>query len=461
MRVSICVARATSPCAGFEHGLVARATNRNGHLMTFAPPPSNDFQQFIDTYHARCRDAFGGIVVIAGKWNFEDLIPGLSDFDTRFIVADPMSPARWSEMSLAVGRVHTELCREFPQWNRKLEHLPGLNLTLDELTDPFFYYPEFGQWTFYQGNDDAMTRIARYLDSRQWSKRDELFHLKKIATYFGPYQRGIDPAVNIGKWESKYALHSRYMHYFVPPMQSIVSLMRQKPVRGKMEALRLARQVLPNPRVIDQIIESVAAHYEQPQEYVESRLSEIERELDRYLREAYAALDGKLTLIEFDAAETRQSLAQKLSAVPIDPVESFFEGTKFCRLMKGRLLFFAESITWFDTDFLIRNELGRIVTNFYSKPLKAYGVAVFGQELSPENVLQRAEGSLLSAELCDGLRRFVAAASEPVRSDGAKRQARQVATVFEPVLETLELLGGDLRQRARTLRASGAGIARR
>lgn len=421
--------------------------------MTFAPAPPNDFRQFIDTYHARCRDAFDGIIVIAGKWNFEDLIPGLSDFDTRFIVVDPMSPARWSEMSLAVGRVHTELCREFPQWNRKLEHLPGLNLTLSELTDPFFYYPEFRQWTFYQGHDEPMKQIARYLESRGWSSRDELFHLKKIATYFGPYQRGIDPPVNIGPWQSKYPLHSRYMHYFLPPVQSILSLLRREPVRGKMESLRLAKELLPNPRVIDQIMRSVAAHYEQPTEYVEPRLGEIERDLDRYLRDAYATLAGKLTLIEFDSAETRQGLQRKLSAVPIDPVESFFEGTKFCRLMKGRLLFFAESITWFDTDFLIRNELGRIVTNFYAKPLKAYGVAAFGRELPPDEVLRRVNGRLLSPEICEGLQRFAATASSPIQSDRAKQQARDVAMNFEPVLEALEILGQDLRKHAKSGRS--------
>jgi len=416
--------------------------------MTFEPRPANDFEQFIDTYHGRCRREFGRVVAVAGKWNFEDLIPGLSDFDTRFIVADGMSPADWTEMSLAVGRVHTELCREFPQWNRKLEHLPGLNLTVSELIDPFFYYPEFPQWTFYRGDDAVLKRISSYLASRQWTERDELFHLKKIAVYFGPYQRGIDPAVNIGPWESKYPLHSRYMHYFVPPVQSMLSLKLRRPVRGKMEALRLAAEHFPNPRVIHQIQEAVERHFEIPRDYAEPRLSELERELDAYLSAAYATLERKVALIPYAPNETREGLRQKLAAVPIDPVESFFESTKFCRLMRGRLLFFAESITWFDTDFLIRNELGRIVSNFYDKPLKAYGVATFGKSMSADDVLSRLEENLLSRDVARGLREFARVASQPIASESAKAQAREVAMNFDPVLEALERLGEELRRKA-------------
>jgi hypothetical protein len=347
-----------------------------------------------------------------------------------------------------VGRVHTELCREFPHWNRKLEHLPGLNLTVGEITDPFFYYPEFPQWTFYKGDKAVLLQISSYLASRQWTPRDELFHLKKLGVYFGPYQRGIDPAVNIGPWESKYPLHSRYMHYFVPPVQSMLSLKLRRPVRGKMEALRFAAEQFPNPQVVQRIQQTVERHFEVAEDYAEPRLSEIEAELDAYLSAAYATLERKVTLIPWSPGETRDGLRQKLTAVPIDPVESFFEGTKFCRLMKGRLLFFAEQITWFDTDFLIRNELGRIVTNFYAKPLKAYGVATFGSEMPPEDVLARVEGNLLSRDVARGFRAFAQAAGAPIATESAKAQAREVARIFDPVLEALERLGEDLRRRA-------------
>src|SRR5690606_23763799 len=117
--------------------------------MQFAPAPPNDFREFCAAYAGRCRQRVPGICAIAAKWTFEDLIPGLSDFDTRFILRDPMDAEGWRAMSLAVGEVHTELARARPDWHRNLEHLPGLNLTESELLDPRLYNPECRQWTFY------------------------------------------------------------------------------------------------------------------------------------------------------------------------------------------------------------------------------------------------------------------------------------------------------------------------
>jgi hypothetical protein len=213
--------------------------------MDLAPRPENDFRRFIETYDARCRDACPQIRSIVGKWEFEDLIPGLSDFDTRFVVDDSTTADDWAQMSLAVGAVHTELALQEPQWARILEHLPGVNLTAAEATHPAMYSPEFRLWTFYRGSPEITAAIESSLQSRPWSARDELFHLKKIAVYFGPYQRGLDPPVNLGPWEAKYALHSRLMHYFTPPVQAAVSLATRRSVRGKLASLRMARELRP------------------------------------------------------------------------------------------------------------------------------------------------------------------------------------------------------------------------
>ncbi|MCM8765165.1 MAG: hypothetical protein NC830_07405, partial [Candidatus Omnitrophica bacterium] len=89
----------------------------------------NDFAFFIETYYQECKSRFGKIEAIAGKWEFEDLIPGLSDCDSRFICSNQMDAEDWCRMSMVVGQVHLDLCRDFPQWIRILEHLPGINLT--------------------------------------------------------------------------------------------------------------------------------------------------------------------------------------------------------------------------------------------------------------------------------------------------------------------------------------------
>ena len=415
--------------------------------MHFEPQPENDFQQFWKTYYGRCREAFSGIRAVAAKWTAEDLIPGLSDFDTRFILRDDMTTEEWCHLSLEVGRVHTQLAREFPSWARNLEHLPGINLTAAEITDPLLFYPEFQQWTYYDGDPDTVRQIEEYLASHAWSRRDELFQLKKISTFFGPYIRGIDPPINIGPWESKYPLHSRFMHYFAPPVQAGVSLAEHRNVAGKFEALRRARELFPQPETIDMILESVERHYEVPEYYEEPRVTEIERELEQYLVRMWAALADHIILLAPEASDDKQAVAKKVSAVPIDPVESFYASIKFGRLLRGRLLFYAGSIPWFDSEWLIHNELNRLVSGFFTTPLTVYGRIRFDESVEPEEVVRRIRGELLDDETCDDLLAFAKVASAEVFEGAEKDRSREVAGYFDAVLVTAEALAQDLLHR--------------
>ena len=412
--------------------------------MNFEPKPANDFGLFINTYFERCRTVCPKLRAIAGKWTFEDLIPGLSDFDTRLVFADGVTVEDWVNMSSAVGRVHTDLAKEEPRWARILEHLPGLNLTGAEMLDPRTYYPEYQQWTYYLGEADVLGAVEGYLAAKPWGRRDESFHLRKFAGFFGPYLRGIDPPVNIGRWENKYPLHSRYMHYFTPAVQSALSIVRRKGVRGKHDALRQAREVFPRPEVIDEALEAVDRHYEIPEDYEEPRLAGIERRLEAYLRDAYASLAPYVSLIEIEAADTPARLKEKLAAIAVDPRERFFEGAKFSRFMKGRLLFYAEDILWFDSAWLIRNELGRIVNNFFRLPVTACALALYGEALAPGPALDRLSGEVLPPEVRAGVLEFVRTAEAPFAPGEEKATARRVAAVFDPVLIMLETLGAAL-----------------
>src|SRR5262249_52276025 len=141
--------------------------------MKFQPRPSNEFPEFIQIYFGRCRAACSKILACGAKWTPEDLIPGLSDFDTRFIVADDTTTEDWLQMSSFVGQIHTELAKEKPGWARILEHLPGVNLSLSEIMDPVFYFPEFQQWTFYDGDPQIIQHAQDYLNKKTWGRRDQ------------------------------------------------------------------------------------------------------------------------------------------------------------------------------------------------------------------------------------------------------------------------------------------------
>lgn len=413
--------------------------------MKFVPAPPNPFPAFLDAYSSACRAVCPKLRAFAGKWNFEDLIPGMSDFDTRLIFAEDTTGADWAAASLAVGRLHTAAARNHPEWSRILEHLPGVNLTTSEVLDPLCYTAEMRLWTVYHGHLE--------LPPPAWTSEDEHFHLKKFATYFGPYQRSIDPAVNLGPFENKYPLHSRYMHYFAPPVQAAVALHERQPVRGKLDALRRARNIFPQGEVVDGVLAAIAAHYENPDDYSDSALAAIEARLDAYLQRLLAVLAPSVTLVRLTEGANPDELRRAVSRAPVSAHSRFFELIRFSRLMRGRLLFFAEEIPWFESAWLIRNELSRIGAWFYSQALHYYGLAVFGAALPAEQVLVRVTPQVIPTPLAADFARFAQVASQPVAEGAERAAARAVAAWMEPAQLSLEALKEDLRARTLTIAA--------
>jgi hypothetical protein len=337
-------------------------------MSRFAPKPKNDFAEFYELYYATCRERVPCIAAIAAKWLFEDLIPGLSDFDTRFILEDGMTVDDWCAMSEAVGEVHLDLCNRYPHWARNLEHLPGINLTWAELTDREMYYPEYAQWTFYYTEDaDRLAAAQRYLQGRPWEQGDEYFHLKKFCLYYGRYNRQIDPPINLGAFENKYAMHSRIMHYFCPPVQAALCLLLRRPIAGKLETLRQVHSMFPDP-VFGEVLEIIERHYEVPELYEEPELSRFEDRLEQALETLRQALAPHLTTIRDAAAKSIAEWKAELHRVPISPAIRVIDAARFSRLMKGRLRFYAHAPAHFDSIWLIENELKRLKASFFDVP---------------------------------------------------------------------------------------------
>jgi hypothetical protein len=417
--------------------------------LKFAPSPENIFQAFIREYFERAKKACPRIEGISGKWEFEDLIPGMSDFDTRFFFSDETTAEEWPEISRAVGRIHTWICREYPERARILEHLPGINLGWNEAFDPLCYSPEYHQWNIYHAPLEKADRFENYLSQRPWDTSDELFNLKKFALYYTPYDREIDPPINLHEFESKYPLHSRFMHYFCPPLQSLVSLRLKKMVRGKLEAFRLAHELFPNPQVIDRALKAIDSHYEIPSWYEEPEISVIEEELFRYLQEAYRTVYPEITLIEAAPADNSQELKKKLGNAQVRVLDTLFDGIKFSRLMMGRLYFYAEEIPHFESLWLIRNELGRDRRMLYENTFSAFGFIVWGERLSPDDALERCRSEFLSSsEICD-VRSYAESFGKSYDDSSIKRLAADIANTMGPFQVVLEKLGAIGRRIAR------------
>ena len=236
------------------------------------------------------------------------------------------------------------------------------------------------------------------------------------------------------------------MHYFTPPVQSAVSIIRKKGIPGKLDALRQAKELFPNPDVIDMILQSLEMHYENADYYIEPRLTEIEKSLEEYLRNVWIELSDHITLTQPDRGDRKDDVKAKVNAIPVDPAEQFYEGIKFSRFMKGRLLFYATQIDWFDSSHLIDVELGRIVQNFYEKPLKTFALVKFGRDISADEVLGKLSPDMVPSDVVDGVRRFTTAAKQPVIDGDGKAHAKKIAEVIEPINTMNALLGNHLKE---------------
>ena len=407
--------------------------------MRFAPRPENDFAQYIHTYYEECRTRFGHIEAIAGKWMFRDLIPGMSDFDTRFICADGMAAVDWCRMSTAVGEVHLDLCRRYPSWARNLEHLPGVNLTWDELAAEATYYPEYHQWSFHHTADrPRLSETLRGLARRPWDEKDDYFHLKKFCLYYGRYDRAIDPAVNLGVHENKYPLHSRLMHYFTPPVHSAVCMLDRRQYVGKFEALERAAALFPELRCWEMVREILHADYETPEWYEEPRLTELEDALEEALARMARVLRESISLVPPQAGVDIGQWRQALASAPMDPALIIFDSAKFSRLMKGRLRFYAGAPDHFDFTWLIQNELRRIGNGFFVVPFRTFWELRTGEVIEdPVVVLDQLRGDPLSDDEIECTRRFHRLT--PGRwEEGRERQvALAVAEVFDGFFSAL------------------------
>ena len=419
--------------------------------MRYARTPENDFKEFIRIYYEECRYRFGGIEAIAGKWTFRDLIPGMSDFDTRFVCRDDMTDDDWCEMSSAVGEAHLNICRKFPGWIRNLEHLPGINITWQELTSEQTYYPEYGQWMFYRTeHPEKLGAALEYLRNRAWDIKDEYFFLKKFCLYFGRYDRSIDPGCNMFPHENKYGLHSRLMHYFSPPIQSAMCLLHRSHIAGKFDAIELAQRRFPDLACWVPITEILHANYETPQWTTEPGLTRLEDMLEDALKEIAMALRDAISLVPRDVGTDVQRWKEALSAAPIDPSLHVFENIRFSRLMKGRLRFYARAPDYFDPAWPIENELARIGDNFLRTPLRIYWETRTGDGMADRfsdttAAIDELRREILSDAETDAALEFARLTAGPFDRSQNRQAALAVAAVFDDFYKAISKLARAIR----------------
>ena len=427
--------------ANLNSGASGEKTTRTAQsrAMVFAKKPENDFWHYVYTYYQRCLERSTGIEAIAGKWMFRDLIPGMSDFDTRFIVNDRMTADDWCRMSTSIGEVHLAICEKYPCWARNLEHLPGISLTWKELTSEPHYYPEYQQWSFYYSELPKKVRLAlEWLTRRPWDRKDEYFQLSRFCTYFGRYDRQIDPPVNLGVHENKYGLHSRLMHYFTPAVQAAVSLIEKQHLAGKFDALEVAQHHFPQLKCWGPVTEILHSNYEIPKWYREPFLSELEDHLETALNTFTGRLRDCISLVPRQVGSDVQAWKKALKEIPVDPKLILLENARFSRLMKGRLQFYAKAPRHFQTAWLIANELKRIGRSFFQVPFAVYWKVRTGESLAdPAMILDQLRSDVLTDSEVAATREFARLTPGHWQQGQETSIALAIANVFDDFFKAL------------------------
>ena len=102
------------------------------------------------------------VLALVAKWDKTDLVPGLSDMDFRIICDDQTTVDDWVEIDRVMGRIHLQMVRAHPEWNRINEHTAGCGLTVAEVMNKSFYTPEYAVWHLWWGQGQWLDRIDEH-----------------------------------------------------------------------------------------------------------------------------------------------------------------------------------------------------------------------------------------------------------------------------------------------------------
>lgn len=315
------------------------------------------FQQVADLVGQAFRKQCPNFVALAGKWPHDDLVPGLSDMDFRIICDGRTKVDDWLHIDRVMGRTMAKIARDNPQWNRINEHTAGTAMTIPEMMDERFYNPEYSVLDIWFGPRDWLDKLKASVSNRPFGYFDEHTHLMKFLTYYSPYIHGIDPPVNLGSFEPKYAMHSRCWHYFAPPMYSAASLLARRNFAGKRDALNW---LCDNGHIAEQthaVLEKVNAHYETPELTDSDSLRTFEEFLYTAFEQLYPRVCESIQFLQVDLSQDRSQIKKQLNACRSQPSQMLMDKLRWARTRAGRCYFYLNTPEHYSVSHQLKIEL--------------------------------------------------------------------------------------------------------
>jgi hypothetical protein len=154
----------------------------------------------------------------------------------------------------------------------------------------------------------------------------------------------------------------------------------------------------------------------------------LEQALDMLRRRLAPAL----TLVPEAEKKSIAEWKAALGRVPLSPSTRVFDASRFCRLMKGRLQFYAQAPAHFDSTWPIENELRRLKQSFFDVPFGVFWEVRTGRKVAdPATVLSDICPSLFTAEESRCVREFVRLTPGQWAPGAQKQTAQAVADIFD------------------------------
>ncbi|MGQ9553998.1 MAG: hypothetical protein ACUVWR_07790 [Anaerolineae bacterium] len=367
-------------------------------------------------YYEECRARFPPLRALVYRGPLEDMVPGISDIDMR-LICDEVAPGQWAELDEAVYNVHASMVREGPQVWRLLEHPPGACVTTVELCHPHFFHPEMRQWQWGWGDEELRQRWQAYLAASSWSGRDERYYLRRLLSYYGPWQE-VEPRINVGERLPQYRLHGIVMLHFLPALQAALSLIEKRGVPGKLAALRgwLRRQ--PDNPLLSEIARLLACDFEEGTLDDGQARASLQKRCRAFLDEIAGQVLAAITLLPPGSRDIAAPCAHELrlqaGKLQSDSILALFDAVRFSRIRRSHFRFFLNAPADYEADFFIANEIATLGNLLTATAFAAYAQLRWGmKEAGVDYVLTHLQPPLGKVEE-DAVRRlFQIAASKP------------------------------------------------
>lgn len=194
------------------------------------------YNQIENSYGEDLSHRIPSYLLLAKKWQDEDLIWPFSDLDFRVLLKN--LPASWIELNEHIYDTHRTHVRSHPLNQRILEHPPGFIFLAREIEGGWGPAADIATWSLCHGPQKILHSFQMMSQATPWSPEDADYYYSLLRARLGVYDLANDSDDNIVGNRAYYALHCICWHYFMPVWFASAALTQRARLRGKTFALR-------------------------------------------------------------------------------------------------------------------------------------------------------------------------------------------------------------------------------